>query len=204
MGVDGRRLKPRGIGVWAFWEWVTYVLWFVGRGIQGPGRCLRPHFARRVRPSLPSAALAPVPLRPGSAYRADPLCPLALRDAASPQALRSGLKAMHALGVNGVVVEVFWGVVEGAGPRQYDWSTYRALIDLLRDEGFMVQVSLCFNSNDAVPLPPWVLEVGKEVRSATRTTRLVRYAQGTALWGHPQHPQPALYSVLAAARIRSA
>lgn len=47
---------------------------------------------------------------------------------------------MHALGVNGVVVELFWGVVEAQQPRQYDWSTYRQLISLLRDEGFVVQV----------------------------------------------------------------
>lgn len=78
------------------------------------------------------------------------------------EALRSGLKAMHALGVSGVVVEVFWGVVEAAGPREYDWSTYQHLVQLLQDEGFVVQVALCFNSNDTVPLPPWVMELGSK------------------------------------------
>jgi hypothetical protein len=50
---------------------------------------------------------------------------------------------MHALGVSGVVVEVFWGVVEARAPHEYDWSTYQHLVQLLQDEGFVVQVRAC-------------------------------------------------------------
>ncbi len=37
------------------------------------------------------------------------------------QALRSGLKALRALGINGISVDVYWGIVEGAAPMEYDW-----------------------------------------------------------------------------------
>ncbi len=56
------------------------------------------------------------------------------------QALRSGLKALRALGINGICVDVYWGIVEGVRPREYDWSSYKQLFALIRDEGFMVQV----------------------------------------------------------------
>lgn len=39
-----------------------------------------------------------------------------------------------------MAVEVFWGIVEGAGPGKYDWSAYKQLLHLIRDEGFTAQV----------------------------------------------------------------
>ncbi|EFJ41627.1 hypothetical protein VOLCADRAFT_68093 [Volvox carteri f. nagariensis] len=77
------------------------------------------------------------------------------------QALRSGLKALRALGINGICVDVYWGIVEGVRPREYDWSSYKQLLALIRDEGFMAQVCLCFHGNDMVPLPSWVAEAGR-------------------------------------------
>ncbi|KAG2495937.1 hypothetical protein HYH03_005868 [Edaphochlamys debaryana] len=75
-------------------------------------------------------------------------------------ALRSGLKALRALGINGVSVDVCWGLVEGGGPGVYDWSAYKQLLALIRDEGFMAQVVLCFHATPSVPLPAWVEEAG--------------------------------------------
>ncbi|KAG2445367.1 hypothetical protein HYH02_008832 [Chlamydomonas schloesseri] len=77
------------------------------------------------------------------------------------EALRSGLKALRALGINGISVDVYWGIVEGAAPMEYDWSSYKQLFALIRDEGFMAQVCLCFHGTEAVPLPAWVLEAGR-------------------------------------------
>jgi hypothetical protein len=31
--------------------------------------------------------------------------------------------------VTGVSIDVWWGIVEGDGPKQYDWGAYRALIN---------------------------------------------------------------------------
>ncbi|GLC38086.1 hypothetical protein PLESTM_000684200 [Pleodorina starrii] len=77
------------------------------------------------------------------------------------EALRSGLKALGALGINGISVDVYWGIVEGVRPGQYDWSSYKQLLALIRDEGFMAQVCLCFHASEAVPLPAWVVEAGR-------------------------------------------
>ncbi|KAG2438677.1 hypothetical protein HXX76_005224 [Chlamydomonas incerta] len=77
------------------------------------------------------------------------------------EALRSGLKALRALGINGISVDVYWGIVEGAAPMEYDWSSYKQLFALIRDEGFMAQVCLCFHGTEAVPLPAWVLQAGQ-------------------------------------------
>ncbi|GFR52231.1 hypothetical protein Agub_g14684 [Astrephomene gubernaculifera] len=77
------------------------------------------------------------------------------------EALRSGLKALRALGINGISVDVYWGIVEGQRPGEYDWSAYKQLFALIRDEGFMAQVCLCFHGSDAVPLPAWVVAAGR-------------------------------------------
>ncbi|GIL62493.1 hypothetical protein Vafri_16696 [Volvox africanus] len=77
------------------------------------------------------------------------------------EALRSGLKALRALGINGICVDVYWGIVEGVRPRDYDWSSYKQLFALIRDEGFMAQVCLCFHATDTMPLPTWLVEEGR-------------------------------------------
>ncbi len=70
------------------------------------------------------------------------------------------------MGVDGVSVDVWWGVVEAKGPRQYDWSAYRALVKMVAAAGLKLQVVLSFHScgcnvgdSCTVSLPPWVLEV---------------------------------------------
>ena len=70
------------------------------------------------------------------------------------------------MGVDGVAVDVWWGVVEAKGPKRYDWSAYRALVRMVAAAGLKLQVVLSFhacgcNVGDSctVSLPPWVLEV---------------------------------------------
>jgi beta-amylase len=87
-------------------------------------------------------------------------------DAFPAQALHAGLRALRSVGVDGVAVDVWWGVVEAKGPGQYDWSAYRALVRMVAAAGLKLQVVLSFhacgrNVGDSctVSLPPWVLEV---------------------------------------------
>lgn len=75
------------------------------------------------------------------------------------------LKAAH---VDGVRVQVWWGVVEAKGSRQYDWSAYKMLFSLIQLHGLKLKVSLCFHQHGAksidsymIPLPAWVLKTGE-------------------------------------------
>ncbi|WRX14442.1 Glycoside hydrolase [Theobroma cacao] len=40
------------------------------------------------------------------------------------------LKELRAAGVDGIMVDVWWGIVESKDPKQYDWSAYRSLFAL--------------------------------------------------------------------------
>lgn len=60
-----------------------------------------------------------------------------------------------------------WCAIERA-PRQYSWTGYKQLFEMVRAVGLKLQVVLSFhacggNVGDMaqVPLPPWVLQVGQ-------------------------------------------
>ncbi|KAM7498252.1 hypothetical protein LguiA_022666 [Lonicera macranthoides] len=92
--------------------------------------------------------------------------------------LEKQLKALFAAGVDGVMLDVWWGIVESKGPKQYDWSAYRTLFQLVQQCGLKLQVVMSFhqcggNVGDEVyiPLPQWVLEVGEKVPDIFYTNR---------------------------------
>ena len=120
------------------------------RETRGVGRLL----GRLGRPTLPPALVASRALE--STTRLTPPPP--------QQALSAGMRALRSVGVDGVTVDIWWGVVEAAGPRQYDWAAYRELIQLVASCGLKLQVVLSFhacgcNVGDCctISLPPWVL-----------------------------------------------
>jgi endo-1,4-beta-mannosidase len=89
-----------------------------------------------------------------------------LQDAAG---LRAQLRRLRAAGVDGVMVDVWWGIVEGAGPALYEWRAYRELFGIVQAEGLKLQAIMSFhacggNVGDAVsiPIPRWVQEVGEQ------------------------------------------
>ena len=43
-----------------------------------------------------------------------------------------GLRTLKRAGVEGVMVDVWWGIVEGAAPGQYDFSAYKRLFHKAR------------------------------------------------------------------------
>ncbi|CAN6205647.1 unnamed protein product [Urochloa humidicola] len=82
-------------------------------------------------------------------------------------ALRAQLRRLRAAGVDGVMVDVWWGIVEGGGPGSYEWRAYRDLFGIVQAEGLKLQAIMSFhacggNVGDAVaiPIPRWVREVG--------------------------------------------
>ncbi|KAL2331802.1 hypothetical protein Fmac_019383 [Flemingia macrophylla] len=83
------------------------------------------------------------------------------------EGLENQLRELHAGGVDGVMVDVWWGIVESKGPKKYDWSAYRTLFKSVQDCKLKLQAIMSFhqcggNVGDSVfiPLPKWVLDVG--------------------------------------------
>lgn len=56
------------------------------------------------------------------------------------QAVKAALQALKSIGMDGVVVEVWWGHVEASAPHCYNWSTYETIFDMLRNVGLRGQV----------------------------------------------------------------
>ncbi|KAL9259121.1 Beta-amylase-like protein [Drosera capensis] len=84
------------------------------------------------------------------------------------EGIRKRLEQLRAAGVDGVMVDVWWGIVESQGPKQYRWSAYRRLFQLVQRCGLKLQAIMSFhqcggNIGDAVniPLPQWVLNIGE-------------------------------------------
>jgi len=86
-----------------------------------------------------------------------------------PESLHACLQVLRGLGVDGVMVDVWWGVVERNAPGEYDWSAYKQLLEIVRSSGLSMTAVMSFhacgpNVGDdeyEMPLPPWVIEATK-------------------------------------------
>ncbi|XVF10951.1 hypothetical protein REPUB_Repub07fG0227500 [Reevesia pubescens] len=82
-----------------------------------------------------------------------------------PRAMNASLMALRSAGVEGVMVDAWWGLVENDGPLKYNWEGYAELVQMVEKHGLKLQVVMSFhqcggNVGDScsIPLPPWVLE----------------------------------------------
>lgn len=82
------------------------------------------------------------------------------------ETLERQLRELQRIGTDGVMTDVWWGIVESKGPKEYDWSGYRSLFELVRRCGLKMQAIMSFhqcggNVGDAVflPLPAWLSDV---------------------------------------------
>ncbi|PON51940.1 Glycoside hydrolase [Trema orientale] len=82
--------------------------------------------------------------------------------------LEKQLKELRKAGIDGVMTDVWWGIVESKGPKQYEWSGYRSLFKLVQDCGLKMQAIMSFhqcggNVGDVVniPIPQWVRDIGE-------------------------------------------
>lgn len=57
-----------------------------------------------------------------------------------PEGVRQELNHLKSLQVDGVVVECWWGIVEGWNPQKYNWSGYRELFNIIREFELKLQV----------------------------------------------------------------
>ncbi|CAL5355820.1 unnamed protein product [Camellia sinensis] len=82
-----------------------------------------------------------------------------------PRAMNASLMALKSAGVEGVMVDAWWGLVEKDGPLNYNWEGYAELVKMVQKHGLKLQVVMSFhqcggNVGDScsIALPPWVLE----------------------------------------------
>lgn len=48
---------------------------------------------------------------------------------------------MKSLNVDGVIVNCWWGIVEGWNPQKYAWTGYRELFNIIREFNMKLQVT---------------------------------------------------------------
>lgn len=87
------------------------------------------------------------------------------------RAIGVGLKALKLLGVEGVELPVWWGIVEKEGPSKYEWSNYHKLAEMVQDAGLKLRVNICFHASKTAPLPQWVSRIGETNRDIFFTDR---------------------------------
>ena len=61
------------------------------------------------------------------------------------RAMDASLRALKSAGVEGVMMDVWWGIVEKDGPGSYNWSGYKELIDMVHKHGLKVQAVMSFH-----------------------------------------------------------
>ncbi|KAL4570425.1 hypothetical protein LXL04_026077 [Taraxacum kok-saghyz] len=108
-------------------------------------------------------------------------CQLIDRDA-----VRKELRLLNSLHVDGVFVDCWWGIVEPHTPQKYIWSGYRELFNIIHEFELKLQVGLAFHEyggNDPIPLPQWVLEIGKENKDIFFKDRKGRRNTECLSWG---------------------
>ncbi|CAG9467221.1 unnamed protein product [Pedinophyceae sp. YPF-701] len=85
----------------------------------------------------------------------------------NPRQLEAGFTSLRSAGIHGVMVDVWWGIVERE-EGVYDFGAYRQLFEMLDRCGLKVQAVMAFhavggNVGDGdlrLPLPRWVLDIG--------------------------------------------
>ncbi|KDP28061.1 hypothetical protein JCGZ_19469 [Jatropha curcas] len=107
-----------------------------------------------------------------------------------PQGIRQELSHMNSLEIDGVIVECWWGIAEAWSPQKYVWSGYRELFNIIREYKLKLQVVMAFHEYGGtdsggvlIPLPQWVLEIGKENQDIFFTDREGRRNTECLSWG---------------------
>lgn len=62
-----------------------------------------------------------------------------------PRAMNASLMALKAAGVEGVMVDAWWGLVEKDGPLKYNWEGYADLVQMVEKHGLKLQVVMSFH-----------------------------------------------------------
>ncbi|CAL5075502.1 unnamed protein product [Urochloa decumbens] len=100
------------------------------------------------------------------------------------------LRVLKAAGVDGVMVDCWWGNVESHRPQEYNWTGYKRLFQMIRELKLKLQVVMSFhecggNVGDdvSIPLPHWVTEIGRSNPDIYFTDRVGRRNTECLSWG---------------------
>lgn len=61
------------------------------------------------------------------------------------KAMNASLQALKSAGVEGIMMDVWWGLVEGEKPGEYNWSGYVELLEMAKKHGLKVQAVMSFH-----------------------------------------------------------
>uniref|UniRef100_A0A7N0T2L9 Beta-amylase n=1 Tax=Kalanchoe fedtschenkoi TaxID=63787 RepID=A0A7N0T2L9_KALFE len=107
-----------------------------------------------------------------------------------PDGLVRQLRLLKSADVDGVMVECWWGIVEAHAPLDYNWNDYKKLFQIVRELKLKLQVVMSFhecggNVGDdvCIPLPHWVVEVGRSNPDIFFTDREGRRNPECLTWG---------------------
>lgn len=85
----------------------------------------------------------------------------------NPPAIAANLSKLASGGVDGVMLDFWWGIVEQGSPQKYNWSPYLQFAQLVKNSGLALHCVLSFhqcggNVGDTcdIPLPMFVRNVG--------------------------------------------
>ncbi|GFZ15400.1 chloroplast beta-amylase [Actinidia rufa] len=62
-----------------------------------------------------------------------------------PRAMNASLMALKSAGIEGVMVDAWWGLVEKEGPMKYNWERYAELVKMAQKHGLKLQVVMSFH-----------------------------------------------------------
>lgn len=61
------------------------------------------------------------------------------------KAMNASLQALKSAGVEGIMMDVWWGLVEGDAPGAYNWGGYNELMEMAKKHGLKVQAVMSFH-----------------------------------------------------------
>ncbi|KAH0913823.1 hypothetical protein BRARA_H00056 [Brassica rapa] len=68
--------------------------------------------------------------------------------------------------IDGVMVDVWWGIVESKAPKEYNWNGYKELFKMVKRLELKIHAIMSFHKSSqnrkTTSLPSWVVQVGKE------------------------------------------
>lgn len=61
------------------------------------------------------------------------------------KAMNASLQALKSAGVEGIMMDVWWGLVERENPGEYNWGGYAELLEMAKKHGLKVQAVMSFH-----------------------------------------------------------
>lgn len=61
------------------------------------------------------------------------------------KAMSASLQALKSAGVEGIMMDVWWGLVETERPGEYNWGGYAELLEMAKKHGLKVQAVMSFH-----------------------------------------------------------